>query len=375
MGKRDRENRKKRTEVVYADTKKDIKYKEQNSGGGYTSLKIPAGCEIYKFKKKGNFKIDIMPYRVKHNPFTDVKKGNYHYRRTFYVHRNIGPDSRDYCCLQKNWSKPCPICEHVAKLTKSGGEEKLIGSLKPKERELFIFKDRDQKGKTFIFETGHYKSFGAFLLDKLDLFPKGHKHLNFWHLDKGMTLLMSTKEDSFDGRAFFPVMNIEFVDRVKPYSEDLLDKLPCLDDVLKELSYKELKKVFLQTGGVDDEADDKEAEEEDEGDDDEDSEGEDDGDEESSDLDDDDAGDEDEDGEEDSDSDDGEIDWDDHVGDDVEFRRNKKTHTGTLGLVKKDKGLVRSKKFGKKWIPLDKLTLVENADEEDDEDDDEENDD
>lgn len=369
MSKRDRERNKKKMEMVYSDSRSIIDKKEK--GFSPTSIKLPHGIEKFKFKKKGQFKIDIMPYVVKHNPWADVKKGQGHYSRTYFVHRGIGPDNNDFCCLQKNWNKDCPICEHVAKLTKKGADEKLINSLKPKERELFVFINRDEKEKgPQIFETGHYKSFGEFLHNKLDAFPKGHPYHKFFHLDNGLTAIMTTKQDAFNGVTYYPVINIEFVER-KPYDVSIMKKIPCLDLLPKELTYKELRKIFLQTKNV--EEDDDETPEEDEEKDEEDienneeEESDDDGDSEDSEETD---NDDEEGGDDDDNEDDNE--WDNEIGNDFTFKKNGKTMTGTLVKIRDEIGLLKTKK-GSFKIRLTKLEPV--TDDNDDFDDDDFDDD
>ena len=75
------------------------------TGGGNNYLRVPDGYSIFK-PKEGKYRLDFMCYEVgEGNPF--AKQGELHYERTFWVHRNIGPNDEWHLCLAKTFKKPC----------------------------------------------------------------------------------------------------------------------------------------------------------------------------------------------------------------------------------------------------------------------------
>lgn len=379
-----KKDKRKERKIRYSSPRKVIDNKEK--GWSPTAFKVPDGMEMFKFKEAKKYRIDVLPYKVKSNPWADVEKGDYHYERTYYVHGGMGATGQDkYCCLQKNFNKPCPICKHGAKLKAGGAAKDVLSQFYPKERQLFVIIDRDSDDKKLqLFETAHYKSFGEMLANKLDGADEDSPMQSFHSLDDGMYLSVKTKQDSFAGNTYYPPINIEMNPRSKPLPESLLEEIPCLDDVFIELTYKELEKIFNQvTSDAEEEDGDDEDKEDDEEDDEEDKpkkkkkgKADDEDDEDSDDEDDSDDGSDDDDGDEDEaddddDNEEDEIDWDDKVGDKVKFKKGGKTKEGVFVKKKGDTGVVKIKGVeGTIKVPLDKLTLVEAPDDDDDDSDD-----
>lgn len=244
---RDREKRK----VEYTKTKAWIE--EQDSGWKPTAYSIPADMEQYKFDKVGLTTLDVLPYVVgKNNPKAD--EGKVHWERTYFVHSNMGPEQKDsYACLAKNFEKRCPVCDHLAKLRKTpNASEDAIKALRPKQRQLFYFRVHQGKGEftNYLYEASYYNGFGELLVNKLDAQPDDSPMHDFFHLDKdGMSLVVKSSQDSYNGRVFYPPTNIEMTPRRHAVPVEILDQLPCLDDLIIELSYKELEALFLQESG------------------------------------------------------------------------------------------------------------------------------
>ena len=257
--------------------KSNAKKWANESGAGWTptAFKVPDGMKLFKFRAEKLYRLDMLGYVVgKGNPM--AKEGAIHFERTYYVHQNVGPRREAYCCLLKNWNKKCPICDHCAKLHAEGRmDKKAIGKLEAKMRHLWLVKDLDAKEEGFkLWETGHFKTFGEQMKDRLDALRDDSPNLDFFMPVGGATLNIKAKQDTFsDGErsgTFYKASNIDFDSRSEDYSDEDVEALPCLDDLLIQLSYKELEKKFHAQDAEDDESeededtDDDESEEEDE---------------------------------------------------------------------------------------------------------------
>jgi hypothetical protein len=221
-----------------------------------TAFKVPEGVSIFRFSEEKVYRIDIIPFPAgKGNPRAD--EGCDHFERTFYVHRNLGPNQDSHCCLAKNFSKSCPVCEHRQRISNDpDGDQELADKLKPQWRHLWLVYDYDEQDKGVqLMDTAHYKSFGELLSNKVRAGDEDDNFENFHHLEDGMTLKVACEEDSFNGRTFFRPTNIEMKPRKAPLDASLTDDVPCLDDLLIELSYKKLKELLLAEPAEDEEED------------------------------------------------------------------------------------------------------------------------
>jgi hypothetical protein len=216
-----------------------------------TSLKLPKDAKMFQIKSDKPLRIDILPYQVgEGNPFADP--GMYHYERTFWVHRGIGPDNNTYVCLREasRGKQACPICEHLQKLREDpDAHEDLIAALKPKRRQLFNVMDVNNPSDGVMIWDISFHLFGALLLESLEDEEFAKERRDWCEFEGGQTLRLALKEKTFNKQKFYEVSRIDFVERKKDYNpDDMLKKVFCLDRVVKVLSYAELKKVFLQTG-------------------------------------------------------------------------------------------------------------------------------
>ena len=233
--------------------------------GGFESpaLKLPEGATLFKPKADKPARIDIIPYMVgEGNPNSD--KGELHFERTYYVHKNVGIKNASYVCLQATCNKPCPICEYQTKLRQSeDADPDVIKSLWPQKRQLFNMIDLDSKDKKVqLWETA-YNNFGKALRSKLENADEGDGWENFAELAEGLTLKIGFEEVSFgkNSKTYVAVETIDFKARKEQYEEDILESTFCLDDIVNLFEYDELKKIFLQAADKDEEADEEEEEE------------------------------------------------------------------------------------------------------------------
>jgi hypothetical protein len=251
-----RSKKKKREERQYASSKE--RAMTRGSGFESTTVKLPEGVKFFQVKSAKPYKMDILPYEVKKgkdekggNPFSD--SGFLHYERTFFVHRGIGAESNSYCCLQKTFGKKCPICRDVAKMRRQAdSDQETIDSLKPKERQLFLVIDKNDEESGVQLWDVSYHLFGKMLDEKIKSAEDDDNYEDFYHLEGGMYLRVSFKEKSWSGNTFYETTNIEMKPRKEDIPEEILDDLPDLDDLLVEMDYDELEKVYLQDDDEDD---------------------------------------------------------------------------------------------------------------------------
>lgn len=221
---------------------------EHKSGSERTTLKIPEGVSFFA-PKKDTHKIDIIPYVVgKGNPFAD--EGEMYFERTFYVHRDVGPNGDAYICPAKTskGTRPCPICEHMRKLAKDpDSDEKLIKDLAPKERQLFWLIDLAEKDKGVQLWDVSFHLFGKLLDARVKKGDESEGRQFFADLKRGKTLQLDVEDKTLGGgKPFREVKAIDFKERPEPYSKKILEHTHCLDDMVLELPYDKLKRIFLQ---------------------------------------------------------------------------------------------------------------------------------
>lgn len=249
MAKSVKQAKEQKKKFQYTDAKATVK-KIEESGSGPTSFKVPKGMSRFKFEKAGTYRLNIIPYTVgKHNPNAD--EGQVHYERTFEVHKGVGVDDATHACL-KQFGERCPICEHAAKLQRDGADRDAIKEFRPKTRQLYLVMDLDNKeAGVQLFETGYYMSFGELLATKIKAVEEDDDtgYDKFFHLGTdGKVLRVLVEKAAYEGRGYFKPVSIEMRDRREEKGEavpeSILDEVPCLDELLINPGYKELKKLF-----------------------------------------------------------------------------------------------------------------------------------
>ena len=234
----------------YASARERAEKAGSGSRAGY--LKLPSGVKLFK-PKAGIVLLDIMPFRAGlHNPFAD--EGMKYYERTFFVHRNIGPNEEMVLCPRKTSGGRCPVCERKAVLARKDDDdaEALAKELEPKQRQLFNLINRKEPDAGIQIWDISYHLFGEELDKSIRASDEEDRWDAFFHLKDGFTLKVSMEDDSYSGHAFVRAGRIDFKKR-EPYESDMLDQAHCLDELLTELSYEKLKKLYL---GVEEEDED-----------------------------------------------------------------------------------------------------------------------
>src|SRR5262249_29306439 len=156
------------------------------------------------------YRLDIIPYEAgKGNPYAD--EGMFHYERTYFCHKKVGPNEDTYICPAKTFGKPCPICEERTRLSRDPeADEAVLKSLRPKERQLwnvFVY-DQADKGVQ-VWDVSDWL-FGKHLRAKVQ---KCEKYESFADPDDGWTLDIGANQESGDGMTWFTFQDIEFLPR------------------------------------------------------------------------------------------------------------------------------------------------------------------
>jgi hypothetical protein len=215
----------------------------RKSAGGLSTLELPEGVELYK-PEKGPVEFDILPYRISVDTHPEVKKGELWYERTYYAHRNVGPEEKFLIC-PRTVGKRCPICEEHQKLKKDpNAEEEVVDALRAKERELFNVVMKDGDGSVMILDMSTYL-FGRKLEEEIR--EGDEANAAFAELVGGKTLKVRWESKSMGTQKFVEAGRIDFLDR-EDIDEAALDAVVDLDKAMKILSYDEINQIF-QAGG------------------------------------------------------------------------------------------------------------------------------
>lgn len=195
---------------------------------------------------EGKFRINIIPYKIKtkNHPLVksgDMEIGDMDYVMDVYVHRYVGATESSVICLKQTFGKPCPICEHMAKLNKEGNEEE-AKSLKPSRRVIYNVEDLKEPGKVKVFETSHYL-FERELIEEARDEEGGF--VDFADPKAGKEIKFRAAENSVGQNKFNEYKSFSFEDRDEPISDELLEQAISFDEVLDVPSYDEVKKVLF----------------------------------------------------------------------------------------------------------------------------------
>lgn len=263
MAKSTRKNRRKNRKKVRANTQSW----DKQSARGVSTIRIPEGVDMFQ-PKEGTMKLEVVPFEAgENNPVEGVEPGDLYTDRIYFAHRGVGPNNESYVCLWKTFGKPCPICEFRQGLAKSDepDDEDLFKSLSPKARQLWNIYDLKSPDKGVQLWDVSYHLFGKQLKTTIDSGDEDENFELFADPEDGLTLRVTFSEESFNRNSFMKASAISFRERQEPLSDELLEAAVCLDDLLVEKSYEELRKVFLQesTGVSDTDDDDDDDEDED----------------------------------------------------------------------------------------------------------------
>jgi len=228
---------------------------QRNKTASYGHLMVPRGIPIFKEEPDSRVSLDILPYVVTdaNHPDRDSEmeiaiKGSFWYRRPYKLHRNIGAEKTSVVC-PSSVGKPCPVCEYRAKLLNEGAnwQDDSVKILRASNRDLYYVQPKNEKkldDKPHLWDVSQF----AFQ-DKLNNeLQENDDYSAFPDLDDGMTLRIRFSREKIGTNDFAETSRIDFDTRNYTYDEDEIRELPSLDEVLLVKSYKDIDRMFYETG-------------------------------------------------------------------------------------------------------------------------------
>jgi len=226
-------------------------HRQKMQGAAYGYLQIPKGVNLFKEEPSSRVFLDFLPYTVTSEKHLDrddslgiAIPGELWYKRPFFVHRNIGGGNDTVVC-PTSIGKKCPICEYRAKLFKDGASKEETDALKTSRRNLYVvvpIKHREYEQKPHLWDISQYL-FQEMLNDEIEDNPE---NAGFPDLEDGLTLRIRFGEGSIGSNKFAETSRIDFEERKKGYDEEVLKKVPDLDECLRIHPYKKLEMMFLE---------------------------------------------------------------------------------------------------------------------------------
>lgn len=242
-------NKKKRSK--FRDKVIDNAHKQHIQGAQYGYLSLPRGISIFKEEPSSRVKLDILPYRVTdaNHPDRDdymevALPGELWYKRPYKVHRNVGVDNDSVIC-PTSISKRCPICEYRLKRIEEGADLDETRPLKASLRNLYVVVPKGHKDYE---EEPHIWDISQYLFqNQLNEELEEDEDLGvFPDLEEGLTLRIRFSKGQIGKNVFAEVSRIDFEERKESYDEDILERVPNLDEILTILSYKQLQTKFFE---------------------------------------------------------------------------------------------------------------------------------
>ena len=230
-------------------------------GGGGTIVKAPPGFELYSPDKADTYYWRILPYPVTKAGHPDrVRVGDWHYRRQYGIHWDIGGTGIPALCLRDTFlGMTDAVCTRMAELRARGFDEnkEAIQAAQSKRNCLFGIIDVKNDPKKVKILDWSYSKFARELEKKLKTVTKP-EYLDFAQAVGGWVLKVTIITDSFAGKKFFKVMEgdkfggpcpgIEFIDAkgFKDLDDSILDQLENLklDECLQITSVEKIAELF-----------------------------------------------------------------------------------------------------------------------------------
>lgn len=226
--------------------------REKARGSSYGHLMLPRGIKMFQVQGGDRVKLDFLPYTVtdEHHPCRNDERevavpGTQWYRRPYKLHRNIGAGNDSAVCLT-SIGKKCPVCEYKVKLAKENRDEEEIKALKASDRNLYVVvpighKEFDEV--PHIFDISRF-CFQDMLREETDENPEYRAF--FDPSEEGFTVNVRFSEEKVGKNKFAAASRIDFEERKKAYTDDVLKRVPNLDECLTVMSYKELEAKFFE---------------------------------------------------------------------------------------------------------------------------------
>jgi hypothetical protein len=238
-----RPSREERRKHLKERTQSNWENRDKGSGKGVLDLSKLGDKRPAFFSPKNNefYTIDIIPFLPKSTRVPGFQPGYDEYALDFWKHSGIGPGEEAFVCLAKTFNKPCPICEELAMLKKSGAPKEETGSLEPKRRFMYNLIDLESKDQKIMLWEISYHLFEKALIAAAQVGK--HEVVSFSDLEEGKTIKFTAKQKSLGAYNFIEATGIGFMDR-QPYDEKILDEAYALDDILIVPTYEQVRNAL-----------------------------------------------------------------------------------------------------------------------------------
>lgn len=239
---------------------KGVKKVSKNRKGGRKYLDLPEGVELFTPEGGKRYKLDILPYVVKdikRHPDSKEIPDDIWWRYPYGLHRELGPDNELAVCPGTK-GNTCIVCqEKQAIYDDPDGDNDMAAKLNPSKRGLYVIRLTSGKnsGKIMVMDISNY-CFLDQLMDEIDMGEPEWK--NFPDLEDGYTLKVRFKAKKIgsgkNAVEFAMADRIDFFER-DDIDEDILEEVPCLEDLILVPSSKSIENTFY---GIDEDDDDNE---------------------------------------------------------------------------------------------------------------------
>jgi len=221
------------------------------SGENYLNVSSEEDLKFYKVKKTedGRNLIDIVPY-VTGSKHPTLKKGDIDYILDIWVHRNLGVKRDKVLCMENTYGKPCAACDKITSLKDSGDfDEDVVKALYPKRRAIYNVVDlKDKDSAIKIWDGAHPHTEKEIVQEA---FLDDEEVILYADIDEGKSIKFRGEHN--EKFKYIKPVNFSFVDRDKPYTEDVIDEAYSLDEFLVIPDYFELAALVE---GIEDDEDD-----------------------------------------------------------------------------------------------------------------------
>jgi hypothetical protein len=228
--------------------KKSREWRKNKSSSGSNYLNaLPDGFEFFNPKGGKKYTFDILPYVVKnpkqHPAAEAINEDGLFWCLPYRLHRNIGPNDLAVIC-PKSIGKPCCVCDERSEIyddpDRDDDEAKALNS---SPRCLFVVKilKGPEKGEIKIFDISDFCFLDA-VNEELDDLPEEYE--DFACLEDGYSLEVRFKEEKIGKTPFPKASKVSFIERKKDYDEDILEEVPCLDDLITWTTPEKMERLF-----------------------------------------------------------------------------------------------------------------------------------
>lgn len=256
-------DRKRAAEELMRRTQESNERKEGETLSKYFDPDLDLTFVKFSTTKEEPHILDIIPFIAgsKIPKFMRVREGDLAYYLDIYVHQNVGGGKAWVVCPQKNYDKPCPICEYIDSLRADGKEYEDFSDIVAKRRCVYnivnMSNSKEERKGVQIWEVSH--RFSEKPIQAAAKNPRGGGYIAFSHPDKelGQSISFSVDSDKYK-----TVSGFKLVPRDYDISDDILQQALKLDQIIVTLSYKEIDN--LMSRGASDDVPDRYADEEEE---------------------------------------------------------------------------------------------------------------